>query len=137
MTSSLAIPSSGHQSLSGWLTVTPITLTLSRAGGVANAERWWLELTGAPGAFRGILVVPQTQEHRLAQLAVGGPLGERDLRHELGPDPGDAGHAGHGQERRFVSLQGTHPCGQIRRRPTGEAPAPLGAEPAGRHRGRP
>src|SRR5437773_12430899 len=35
----------------------------------------------------GPLVVAQAEIHRMAELRVGGPLGESDLRHELRPYP--------------------------------------------------
>ena len=35
----------------------------------------------------GRLVVPQSQVHRVAKMAIGGPLGELHLGHEGGPQP--------------------------------------------------
>jgi hypothetical protein len=73
------------------LIVTPITWRRSRVCDAASDddERWRLELSRAPGALRGFPVVAKTNEDRLAELVVGRPLGEGNLRHELGAGPGD------------------------------------------------
>src|SRR5256712_13986837 len=72
--SDLVMPSSGHHTLSGLLMATPATLIGST-------------LTAAPGALGRVLVGAKTEERRLAQLAVRGPLGVCELRHELRPNP--------------------------------------------------
>src|SRR2546428_11863573 len=72
--SDLVMPSSGHHTLSGLLMATPATLIGST-------------LTVAPGALGRVLVGAKTEERRLAQLAVRGPLGVCELRHELRPNP--------------------------------------------------
>src|SRR6267143_743501 len=78
--SDLVIPSSGHQTLSGLLIVTPATLMASA-------------LTVPPGALRRILVAAQAEERRLTKLAVVGPLGVDELGDELRPHPGRIFHA--------------------------------------------
>src|SRR2546427_6824154 len=72
--SDLVMPSSGHHTLSGLLMATPATLIGST-------------LTVAPSALGRVLVGAKTEERRLAQLAVRGPLGVCELRHELRPNP--------------------------------------------------
>src|SRR2546426_3301952 len=86
------MPSSGHQTLSGLLIVTPATLT-------------GLTFTPAPGALERVLVGPQSEEGRLPKLVVGGPLGVRDLPDELGADPHSIVHAWRRVERRAVDAE--------------------------------
>src|SRR2546430_3260422 len=72
--SALVMPSSGHHTLSGLLMATPAILTTSA-------------LTAAPGALRWFFVGAEAKERRLAELAVRGPLGVRELGYELRPNP--------------------------------------------------
>src|SRR5947209_7495398 len=86
------MPSSGHQTLSGLLIVTPATRTA-------------LAFTLAPGAFGRALVRPQSEERGLPKLVAGGPLGVGDLCDELRADPDRVAHAGRGVEGRAVGAK--------------------------------
>src|SRR2546430_7700887 len=87
--SALVMPSSGHHTLSGLLMTTPAILTTSA-------------LTAAPGALRWFFVGAEAKERRLAELAVRGPLGVRELGYELRPNPRGVTDRRWGGERRFV-----------------------------------
>ena len=67
---------SGTATLSGWL-------IRSRAGRPGSSSR-----SSLPHHLARGLVVAQAEEARMAQPAVAGPLGEADLRDQLGLDPG-------------------------------------------------
>src|SRR5438093_154778 len=85
------MPSSGHQTLSGLLMVTPATLTGSA-------------LTRAPGALGRVFVGAQPEECGLTEHSVGGPFGVHDLADELRPHPRCVTHA-----RRRIEGRGIHP----------------------------
>src|SRR5207253_6547647 len=101
--------------------VTPATRRRAGAPGVARDERGRLGLTRAPGALRGLLVVAKAEERGLAKLTVRRPLGEGDLRHEFGADPGDTHLPRHWTERGLVGPKGSHPGGEIGQRLPGES----------------
>src|SRR5436853_4249794 len=90
--SALVMPSSGHHTLSGLLMTTPAILTTSA-------------LTAAPRALRWFFVGAEAKERRLAELAVGGPLGVRELGYELRPNPRGVTDRRWRIERRFVRPQ--------------------------------
>src|SRR5713226_7635973 len=101
--SSLVMPSSGHHTFVGLLIVTPATRTASA-------------LTRAPGALPRILVRAQPEERGLAKLAVGGPLGVRELRDEPGPHPCGLPDLRRRVERRAVGAQARELRGERRER---------------------
>src|SRR2546430_4030562 len=90
--SDFVIPSSGHQTLSGLLMATPVTLTASA-------------LTVPPGAFERILVGAEPEERRLTELPVCGPLRVHELGDELRPHPGCVLHARRRIEGRLLRAQ--------------------------------
>src|SRR3954452_9473321 len=74
------------------------------------------------------LVIAQTEETRVPQPAVAGPLGEAHLRHQLRLDPGRAAHAGDlvvAREWSRVALQLAHPLAQLAQRLAVESGAHL------------
>src|SRR5438094_3729810 len=85
------MPSPGHHTLSAFFT--------------RDVESRVLGLTFAPAAFARILVLAESEKSGLSQLAVGGPLVEGDLRHELGADPRRVTQARGGVERRGLRAQ--------------------------------
>src|SRR3954451_20091018 len=84
--------------------------------------------------LRRRLVVPQTEEARVAQAAGAGPLREADLRHELRLDPRDAGLLDRRRvgERRIVAVPRAQPRAEVAQRRGVESGAdlPRVAQPA-------
>src|SRR2546428_8492672 len=109
------MPSSGHQTLSGLLIVTP-------------AMRTGLALTLAPGALGRILVGPQSEERRLTELVVGRPLRIGDLRDQLWADPDRVAHGRRRVERRAIPAERLELRRQHRERFAREAGADLADE---------
>src|SRR5947209_17177132 len=91
------MPSSGHQTLSGLLIVTPATRTPSA-------------LTAAPRALGGVFVGAQAEERRLSQLVVRRPFRVRQLRDELRSDPRRAADARRWIERCAVGAHSFELC---------------------------
>src|SRR5438132_848115 len=109
--------------------VTPATRRRAGAPGVARDEGGRLGLTRAPGALRGLLVVAKAEERGLTKLTVRRPLGEGNLRHEFGADPGDTRLPRRRAERGLVGAKGPHPRGEIGQRRPGESRPDLADEP--------
>src|SRR5207302_1896423 len=109
--------------------VTPATRRRAGAPGVARDEGGRLWLTRAPGALRELLVVAKAEERGLTKLTVRRPLGEGNLRHEFGADPGDTRLPRRRAERGLVGPKGPHPRGEIGQRRPGESRPDLADEP--------
>src|SRR5882672_4891014 len=113
------MPSSGHQSLSSRCIRTRAT-AVARSKREAAAARC-LSLALVPRALFWSLVIAKPQENRLSQLALVRPLGESNLRHELGPDPCHVGFARRGLEGRRLRAQAPQPCAEVDEHRSGEA----------------
>src|SRR5438132_10030673 len=109
--------------------VTPATRRRAGAPGAAIDEGGRLGLTRAPGALRGLLVVAKAEERGLAKLTVRRPLGEGNLRHEFGADPGDIRLSRRRTKGGLVGPKGSHPGGEIGQRLPGESRPDLPDEP--------
>src|ERR1700730_5769244 len=90
--SDFVIPSSGHHTLSGLLIATPATLTVSA-------------LTIAPRALARRFVGAESEERRLTELPVGGPLRVDELRDEIRTHPRGVAHSRRRIKRRRVRVQ--------------------------------
>src|SRR2546422_7772247 len=106
------MPSSGHHTLSALFTS---TLPMRS------------ELTFAPAALARRLIRAQPEERRLPQLAVGRPLGERDLPDELRLHPRDLADPRLRVEGRLVGAERRELRGQQAQRLGVEAGADLAA----------